>query len=67
MWCESHDIIICKRNEYVQCFVEIFWDCSSGINVHVFDIVYIRVLKNCSSDSRVVIYQCHEPLDVVFI
>ena len=65
MWCVSRDINICKRNEYVQCFVEIFWDYSSGINVHVFDIVC--VYRNWSSDSRVVIYQCHEPLDVVFI
>ena len=65
MWCESHDINIYKRNQYVQCFVEIFSDCSSGINVLVFDIVY--VFKSCSSDSRVVIYQCPEPLDIVFI
>jgi len=40
-------------------------DCSSGINIHVFDIVY--VYKNWYSDSRVVIYQCLEPLGVVFI
>jgi hypothetical protein len=33
--------------------------------MYVFDIVY--VFKNWSPDSSVVIYECHETLDVVFI
>jgi len=61
----SHDINIVRGMNMFSALKRFFGDCSSGNNVHVLDIVY--VFKNGSSDSRVVICQCHESLDVVFI